>query len=196
LRVGKNGSVVLTDTANGGKAKLIIGDDGEALFTDKSSAGQMVVTNNGKLAFLRRATADKANIINRANGELNFLFTHGPDGDDVVSAGRLYNAGTLSVGVNQLFVENLTLDGGRALLSLTSQTSGQLLVLNGQAVLSGVLRIEALSGNFQAGKRYLLVKAARGVTGKFSRLSFPDHLNVTGRLEYDAHEVNLVLEAK
>ena len=41
-----------------------------------------------------------------------------------------------------------------------------------------------------------MVKAARGVTGRFSRVDFPDDLKVKARLEYDAHEVNLVLQAK
>ena len=197
IRVGKGGSLLLTDTASGGKARLVIAEEGEALFTDESSADHMVVTNNGgKLAFLRHATAEKANIINRAGGQVNFLFTHGPNADDVVSAGRLYNAGTLFVGKNQLFVENLALDGGRTFISVNLQDSGQLLVVNGKATLSGVLHIEALATNYKPGKRYLVVKAARGVTGRFSRVDFPDDLKVKARLEYDAHEVNLVLQAK
>jgi autotransporter-associated beta strand protein len=73
-------------------------------FDGDSSAGSSSITNNGNLFFFNNSTAGTAQLTNNGGGTVDFSNSTGPAGDNKLTAGSIFGAGTYNLGTDQLTV--------------------------------------------------------------------------------------------
>jgi hypothetical protein len=204
------GGLLFSDRSNGGEANVFNKQNGNRRgtieFIDRSSAGRMTINNVGKATttFSGRsngghaALANNADFLTEQRAKIDLSRTIGPGGDGRITTGKITNnAGTLTVGLNQLTVHGnfIQRDDGVLNLSIYKAQAGGITV-RGTAKIGGKLVILDVFPDSIPTGRYVLISAPRGLTGRFSNVRFLFSDTRKGRIAYVGTDVVLIVERK
>lgn len=149
---------------------------GQVFFLNSSSAEEMILTNTGasgvsEISFSGRSNGDDAEFINESPHKLDFSATTGPSGNRQISAGKITNAGTMSIGLNTLSVTETFTQSRTGILRLDiTRASGGRINVADAAVIAG--RVVFNGQNDLPKGRHLILRANGGLTGKFRLAQF------------------------
>lgn len=192
--VEPQGRLDFTDIARGGNAELR--SRGRVAFVDSSTAENMTVAifsegprERPDVLFADRSTAGDANFDVGSNTTLDLGFTQGPNGDGVLTAGSIANAGLTLIDKNRVTLSRNFSQDDSGSLSIRGDGQGRVgrLLVDGAASLSGDLHF---SDNGLPAGSYRVLFAKGGRTGTF-RLR-PKSLGT--RLAYGRKEVRLIID--
>lgn len=120
IKIRPRGVLVMFEKSSGGNAE-VANTGGDVEFYDSTSADRMKITNaqtfspdrGGRIRFFSHSTGGDARFVNLGGGYLDFSTTRGPLGNRIVTAGDIYNDGSINVGLNTLVVaDNFVMGSG------------------------------------------------------------------------------------
>ena len=120
IKIRPRGGLLMFDNSSGGNAE-VANTGGFVDFYDFASADRMKITNTqtfspdrgGEITFAGHSTGGDARFVNQGGGYLDFSRTRGPLGNRIVTAGDIYNDGSVNVGLNTLVVaDNFVMGSG------------------------------------------------------------------------------------